>query len=165
MNLWLDRLESEIGIIWVVSDGQSLCAVEFADYEARLHKLLGRRYRDYQLQDRVNDQGFSDRLREYLNGDLAAVQDLPVNPGGTVFQRQVWQGLRQIPPGETWSYGQLATHLGNPKACRAVGMANSLNPIAIVIPCHRVIGAKGKLTGYAGGLDRKSWLLNHESAR
>jgi methylated-DNA-[protein]-cysteine S-methyltransferase len=93
---------------------------------------------------------------------LAAWIIIPVNGGGTEFQQQVWQMLQTIPLGTTISYGELATKIGKPTAARAVGMANSLNPVAIVVPCHRVIGAKAKLTGYAGGIDRKQWLLQHE---
>jgi methylated-DNA-[protein]-cysteine S-methyltransferase len=88
-----------------------------------------------------------------------------VEPGGTAFQRRVWQALREIPPGRTESYGRIAARLGAPNSSRAVGHANSLNPVAIVIPCHRVVGADARLTGYAGGLDRKAWLLRHEAAQ
>jgi methylated-DNA-[protein]-cysteine S-methyltransferase len=90
--------------------------------------------------------------------------DLPLNPSGTAFQKQVWQLLQTIPYGQTCSYGDLADRLGQPTASRAVGMANGRNPISIVVPCHRVIARNGKLTGYAAGLDRKSWLLSHEGA-
>lgn len=88
--------------------------------------------------------------------------DLPLNPTGTTFQKQVWQQLQQIPYGQTWSYGDVAQELGQPTAARAVGAANSRNPIAIIIPCHRVVASNGNLTGYAGGVDRKQWLLSHE---
>jgi methylated-DNA-[protein]-cysteine S-methyltransferase len=96
------------------------------------------------------------------NRDYASVQDIKLDAGGTDFQQLVWQELRQIPVGKTITYGELAVRVGKPTAARAVGMANSLNPIAIVVPCHRVIGAQSKLTGYAGGLTRKQWLLAHE---
>jgi methylated-DNA-[protein]-cysteine S-methyltransferase len=164
MKLWLDRINSAIGIVFIVSDGKSLCAIDFSDYEDRMRKLLSQRYDEYELVERANPQGFSDRLRAYFDRDFTALDDLPVNPGGTEFQQRVWQALRSIPVGQTWTYGQLARHLGQPTASRAVGMANSLNPISIVLPCHRVVGANGKLTGYAGGLERKRWLLEHESA-
>ena len=90
--------------------------------------------------------------------------DLPLAPVGTPFQQRVWTALLNIPHGVTISYGELATRLGDPKASRAVGLANGRNPISIIIPCHRVIGANGNLTGYGGGLDRKEWLLRHEGA-
>lgn len=105
-----------------------------------------------------------DALGAYFAGHLAALDDLPVAPAGSAFQTRVWALLRTIPPGETRSYGDLAKVLGQPGAARAVGLANGANPIAIVIPCHRVIGANGTLTGYAGGMDRKAWLLRHEGA-
>jgi methylated-DNA-[protein]-cysteine S-methyltransferase len=163
MNLYLDRIDSGLGEILVVSNGKELCAVEFSDHEPRMRTLLQQRYPDYQLQDKPNDQGFSDRLQAYFQGNLTALDSIPIDPRGTSFQQQVWAELRAIPPGKTWSYGELAQRIGKPTASRAVGMANSLNSIAIVIPCHRVIGSNGSLTGYAGGVDRKRWLLNHES--
>lgn len=101
------------------------------------------------------------QLEEYFAGKRREF-DLPLQPQGTDFQKSVWQALREIPYGETASYGEIAAKIGNPKACRAVGMANNRNPIAIIIPCHRVVGAKGALTGYAGGLDKKEYLLKLE---
>ena len=102
------------------------------------------------------------QLTAYFAGQLTEF-DLPLAPAGTQFQRTVWAALRQIPYGETWSYGQLASKIGNPAAVRAVGLANGRNPIAVVIPCHRVIGADGSLTGYGGGLGRKRFLLELEA--
>ncbi len=161
-ELYIDRLPSAIGDLLLVSDGGSICALDFADYEARLLTLLKKRFVAVTLTPCANPQGFSDRLRAYLAGDLYSFEQTPVNPGGTAFQQQVWLGLRQIPAGTVASYAELAAKLGKPTACRAVGMANSLNPVAIALPCHRVVGAKGQLTGYAGGLGRKQWLLHHE---
>jgi methylated-DNA-[protein]-cysteine S-methyltransferase len=103
----------------------------------------------------------ADQLTEYFAGARRRF-DLPLGMPGTPFQQRVWQELAQIPFGETWSYGQLAKRIGNPGASRAVGLANNRNPISIIVPCHRVIGADGSLTGYGGGLDRKRWLLAHE---
>jgi methylated-DNA-[protein]-cysteine S-methyltransferase len=160
----IDRISSPIGTILLVSDGISLCSLDFVDYETRLMALLHKRYASVQLIENVDPQGFSSKIRAYLAEDYACLDDLPVNAGGTDFQQQVWQALRTIPAGTTISYGELAIKIGKPSAARAVGMANSLNPIAIVVPCHRVIGAKAKLTGYAGGLQRKQWLLQHEGA-
>jgi methylated-DNA-[protein]-cysteine S-methyltransferase len=115
--------------------------------------------------DRVPDRAaFKDvvaQLTAYFAGELTEF-DVPLRAEGTDFQRRVWSGLCRIPFGETWSYAELARHVGNVKACRAVGLANGRNPIAIIVPCHRVIGADGTLTGYGGGLDRKAWLLDHE---
>lgn len=98
----------------------------------------------------------------YFAGDLSALQHLPTAAAGTGFEQRVWAALRLIPPGHTLSYGELARSLGEPGASRAVGAANGRNPLAIIVPCHRVIGADGSLTGYAGGLFRKEWLLRHE---
>jgi methylated-DNA-[protein]-cysteine S-methyltransferase len=162
MKFLLDRITSPMGTMLLVSDGESLCSLDFADYEARMMGLLQKRYESVELVESIDPQGFSSKIQTYLAGDFSAVNNIPVNAGGTDFQQLVWGGLRKIPVGATLTYGELATQLGKPTASRAVGMANSLNPVAIVVPCHRVIGAKAKLTGYAGGLDRKQWLLTHE---
>jgi methylated-DNA-[protein]-cysteine S-methyltransferase len=103
------------------------------------------------------------QLESYFAGEQVAF-DVPVRLSGTEFQQRVWQGLREIPYGETISYGELARRLGSPGASRAVGLANGRNPVSIIVPCHRVIGADGSLTGYGGGLERKRWLLRHEAA-
>jgi methylated-DNA-[protein]-cysteine S-methyltransferase len=103
------------------------------------------------------------QLTEYFAG-RRTMFDLPLDPSGTEFQRRVWDALRTIPYGATTSYGAIARRLGDPHATRAVGAANGQNPIPIVVPCHRVVGAKGELTGFGGGLDRKRWLLEHEGA-
>jgi methylated-DNA-[protein]-cysteine S-methyltransferase len=107
---------------------------------------------------------FVAQLQAYFAGELTAFE-LPIQLRGTEFQRRVWASLQEIPYGETISYGELARWVGNPKASRAAGLANGRNPVAIVVPCHRVIGADGSLTGYGGGLERKVWLLEHEGAR
>lgn len=104
-----------------------------------------------------------EQIDAYFRGDLRRF-DLPLRLSGTEFQRRVWEGLQGIPYGETISYGELARRVGNIKACRAVGLANGRNPVAVIVPCHRVIGANGTLTGFGGGLDRKQWLLDHEVA-
>ncbi len=111
-----------------------------------------------------NPFGLTTRLAEYFAGDLHAIDGIEVAMNGTPFQCKVWSALRGIPCGQTISYGELARRIDNPKAVRAVGLANGSNPISIVVPCHRVIGANGTLTGYGGGLERKRWLLAHERA-
>ncbi len=105
-----------------------------------------------------------DQLVAYFAGDLERF-DVHVDAPGTHFQRRVWAALREIPYGHTWSYGELAAHLGQPTASRAVGLANGRNPVSIVVPCHRVIGSSGSLTGYGGGVERKRWLLEHEQRK
>ena len=163
-KLLLDRFPSPIGDILLVSDGEQLHAIDYSNYEHRLLGLLQAHHPHLELKPTHNPGGFSDRLQAYFSGQLDAIEGLAVNPAGTTFQKEVWQALLTIPCGEVMSYGDLAQQLGKPGAARAVGLANSKNPISIVVPCHRVIGASGKLTGYAGGLERKRWLLRHEGA-
>lgn len=112
----------------------------------------------------ADPHGAAEALLAWLAGDLAALDHVPVDPPGTPFQHAVWAELRRIPPGTTISYQDLANRLGDPAATRAVARANATNPVGIFIPCHRVIGTDGKVTGYAGGLHRKRWLLAHEGA-
>ncbi len=162
MALTLETVDSALGTILVVSDGRALRAVDFADCEARMMALLKARDPAPRLRDGGGTSAFCDAIRGYLAGEFAALDPLPAEPGGTAFQRRVWTELRRIPAGATTTYGALAARLGAPTASRAVGRANALNPIAIVVPCHRVIGAGGALTGYAGGVERKRWLLAHE---
>lgn len=161
-TLFIDKMTSPIGTILLVANETYLCALDYEDYEQRMMKLLRRRFEDIQFKATDDPCGFSSRLRAYLAGDVCCLDDLSVDPGGTAFQRQVWTALRSIPPGTVMTYGELAQRLKRPTAYRAVGMTNALNPISIVIPCHRLVGADGSLTGYAGGLERKRWLLEHE---
>lgn len=162
MEFRFDKIDSQIGQILVVCDQKQLCALDYSDYEDRMSALLKGRYGKISLTEATNPLGVSDRIRAYLTGDYSCLDDIPINPGGAPFQQKVWAALRTIPSGVVLSYGELAAKIGQPSAYRAVGMANSRNPIAIVIPCHRVIGANASLTGYAGGLERKRWLLQHE---
>jgi methylated-DNA-[protein]-cysteine S-methyltransferase len=164
MNLLLERWASPLDPLLLVTDRDGILrALDFADGEARLHRLLRSHYGTYSLQDGPAPPSLTQALRAYFDGDLDALNAIPTATGGTPFQREVWNALRTIPPGTTMSYGQLATNLGNAGASRAVGTANGANPVSLVVPCHRVIGANGTLTGYGGGLPRKQWLLNHES--
>lgn len=164
MKLFFDRIESEIGEIVVVTDGRSLVSLDYTDYEPRMRKLLAARYGTFELISQDNPGGISAKVRAYLAGDFQALDAIPVNTGGTPFQQEVWQALRTIPAGTIVSYKELAQKVGRPTAYRAVGMTNSLNPVAIVLPCHRVVGSNAALTGYAGGIERKRWLLRHEGA-
>ena len=161
------RLDSPAGVILLVWDeAGALRALDFADYEARMHRLLRRQYGgEVRLSPGTPPRALVEALQAYFAGDLTAPDALTVQTGGTDFQRQVWAMLRRIPAGATWSYGDLARAIGRPKAVRAVGLANGANPVAIVTPCHRVIGSDGSLTGYGGGLDRKRWLLAHEGVQ
>jgi methylated-DNA-[protein]-cysteine S-methyltransferase len=164
MLLEYDEFASPIGRILFASDGQAICMLDFGGCEQRMETLLVRRFGAIELKKGLDPQNLKERLQEYFDGRLNALDTTPVNLGGSAFQQQVWAELREIPVGQTWSYGQLAARLGRPQASRAVGHANSLNPVAIIVPCHRVIGASSKLVGYGGGLDRKEWLLRHEGA-
>jgi methylated-DNA-[protein]-cysteine S-methyltransferase len=162
----LERRASPIGTMLLVSDEDDFVrAIDFDEYEQRMHQLLRLQYGSYTLSDGRAPATVTRAFAAYFDGDLDALANVPVRTGGTPFQREVWAALRNIPAGTTTSYGQLAARLGRPKASRAVGMANGSNPISIVVPCHRVIGADGSLTGYGGGLPRKQWLLRHERER
>lgn len=162
MQLLLDRVASPIGTILLVSDGEALRALYFEDHEPRMHQQLRRLYGSYALTPAEGPAAPREALHAYFEGDLAALDRVLVRTGGTEFQRRVWAALRPIPPGTTTTYGRLAAALGRASASRAVGLANGANPISIVVPCHRVVGADASLTGYGGGLQRKAWLLDHE---
>lgn len=165
-TLHLTRFEasSPLGRIHVVCDERFIRAIDYEGYEKRLSLLLARHYGTYDLSPGSDSLGVISRLHSYFEGDLGALHALPLTTNGTEFQRRVWSALRAIPPGETRTYGALAGTLELPRGSRAVGLANRSNPIALAIPCHRVIGADGSLTGYAGGIERKQWLLDHERA-
>ena len=165
MLLDYDEFESPIGRILFASDVEGICALDYAGYESRMQSLLVRRFGAFEFRRGSDPRRLKARLGNYFDGDLQALDAEPVSTGGTAFQEQVWKALRRIPAGETRTYGRLAAHLGRPQAARAVGHANALNPVAIIVPCHRVIGASSALTGYAGGLERKQWLLRHEASR
>jgi methylated-DNA-[protein]-cysteine S-methyltransferase len=162
MKLNLHRLVSPIGPLLLATDQDSLRALDFDDYEPRMHRLLRLHYGDFSLVPGAVPTACRAALEAYFSGDLAALDRIRVQTAGTAFQRLVWAALRAIPAGATTTYGRLAAALGRPAASRAVGLANGSNPIAIVVPCHRVIGANAALTGYGGGLARKAWLLAHE---
>ena len=168
-TLFFAEWSTPAGDCFAVFDAEGrLRALEWQDHEARMKRLLtrhcGTEGRDYQLQRSPVPATLSHALSAYLEGDLHAVDALTVRTAGTPFQQSVWQALRQVPAGRTVSYGALATHIGRPAAVRAVGLAVGANPVSIIVPCHRVIGADGSLTGYAGGLARKRWLLAHEAS-
>ena len=163
--LFLDRVPSPVGGMLVVHDPRErLRAIEFDDCEARLIKLLRIHYGARPLHEGRAPAVIRDALASYFAGDLHAIDRIEVATMGTQFQRDVWAALRTIRPGTTLSYGALAARIGRPKAVRAGGAANGSNPISVVVPCHRVIGADASLTGYGGGIERKRWLLAHEGA-
>ena len=159
----LENVESPIGNILLMHDGDALAALDFVDHEDRMRKLAARYLDDLEMVRTHKVSPFGKALKAYFNGDIEAIDELKTHALGTEFQAKCWAALRRIPAGETRSYAQQATMIGNPKAMRAVGLANGANPIGIVVPCHRVVGANGSLTGYGGGLPRKEWLLKHEA--
>lgn len=162
----IERIQTAIGVMLVVGDeNDRLRALGWEDVEARLQRLLDTQYGSrLELQSRPTSPMIREALHAYLEGTLDAIDGIAVETGGTEFQRAVWEELRRIPVGTTLSYSELATRVGRPKAVRAVGHANGSNPICIVVPCHRLVGSDGSLTGYGGGLERKRWLLKHEAA-
>lgn len=182
LTLLSETIDTPLGDLEIIIDQQGqLRALEWADFHHRLLQLLVRHYGpdhslnapQFMARKPATKAGFAlhqepvvpsirQPIEDYFAGDLAAIDTLPVATAGTEFQRTVWQMLRTIPCGQIMTYGQMAAQLGNPGASRAVGLANGSNPISIVVPCHRVIGSNGTLTGYAGGVERKKWLLMHE---
>lgn len=165
---FIDHIETEIGRFTIVADARAqLCVAGFAQRQARMERALERYAAapDVALVEGADPFGLAASVSRYFAGEVTAIETLSVAPAGTDFQRAVWAALREIPSGQTWSYAQLARHIGRPRAVRAVGAANGANPVGLIVPCHRVIGQDGSLTGYGGGLDRKRWLLAHERNR
>jgi methylated-DNA-[protein]-cysteine S-methyltransferase len=172
LELLIDRIDTPIGEMIIVADHDgNLRTADWTDHEPRMHNFLRLHYGQghygndgFKLTPARNPNGLSQAISNYFAGDLTAIDNLPVKTNGTPFQRQVWRALREIPCGTTVSYGKLAHQIGRPTAVRAVGLANGSNPIGVIVPCHRVIGSNGSLTGYGGGMERKRWLLEHEGA-
>ena len=148
--MYRNYIECPVGLIEVEASDTGVTSVAFVDVPQTV------------LPNAVTEQAI-EQLKAYLAGDRTEF-DLKLAPVGTEFQAQVWTELQKIPYAALRSYSDIARNMGNPRAVRAVGAANGKNPIAIIVPCHRVIGADGQLTGYAGGLERKAWLLQHEGA-
>lgn len=156
------EVETPAGTLCIASSGTTVVACGFADHWEAITAKVRLRFPDAAWTD--GDSGAARPLREYVAGDLRALDALVVDTGGTPFQQRVWAALRTIPVGSTWSYRDLAEAVGSDTATRAVGSANGANPVSVVVPCHRVIRADGSLGGYGGGLERKTWLLAHEGA-
>lgn len=166
-SLAVDRFATPIGAMYAVTDDAGrLRAFAWADYEARGIEQLRQQYGPHiVIASGHAPAAVRKEIDDYFAGDLRAIDRIDCATNGTPFQQQVWNALRSIPVGTTLSYGALAARIGNATAVRAVGLANGANPIAVVVPCHRVIGTDGSLTGYGGGLDRKRWLLAHERVK
>jgi methylated-DNA-[protein]-cysteine S-methyltransferase len=162
-TLTLDRIATPIGTALVVTDDAgTLRAFNWTDYEEQMSAWIARRYPKARRQE--GEGPLRAEFEAYFAGETDAFETIAWEGAGTDFQRQVWSALCTIPAGETLSYARLAERIGRPTAVRAVGLANGSNPVALVVPCHRVIGSDGSLTGYGGGLHRKRWLLEHEGA-
>jgi methylated-DNA-[protein]-cysteine S-methyltransferase len=166
---FLSSRKTPIGTLLAVVDNDGrLRALDWADHEARMRRLLKLQYRNTKFHNHLATipmpSPIGSSIDAYFSGALDAFKDIRFETGGSAFQKRVWTALLSIASGKTESYRALATRIGIPGAARAVGLANGANPIGIVIPCHRVIGANGALTGYGGGIERKRWLLTHEGA-
>ena len=159
-------IDTPVGRLQALASDDGLCALEFVepDRESRLAARLQRWFAPYEIHDQ--SLPVIDRARDWLEAYFAGTYGaaVPLEMRGAPFERRVWAELQAIPPGTTATYGDIAKRIGSPGAARAVGMANGANTLAIIVPCHRVVGARGALTGYGGGLTRKAWLLGHEAA-
>jgi methylated-DNA-[protein]-cysteine S-methyltransferase len=165
LHCTFDRLNTPIGMFMLAADANgNLRVAIFAEDEEVIRKYLRLQVgeKGFTLEPTYNPHGLTKTISRYFAGELQVIDAIPAETGGTAFQREVWRALREIPCGTTTSYSKLAERIGRPAAVRALGMANGANPVSIVIPCHRVIGANGSLTGYGGGIERKRWLLEHE---
>lgn len=159
-------IETPVATMRAIAVDDALCSLEFfrEGRMARLNARLARWFKDAEIVDGTTPviEQTREWLRGYFAGESADISGLALEMRGAPFELRVWSALRKIPAGTTTSYGAIAREIGSPDASRAVGMANGANPIAIIVPCHRVIGSNGTLTGYGGGLETKSWLLGHE---
>lgn len=166
-TLDIKRYASPIGELLLIADGADLVGLKFVDHPERVsvvRQQLERSLGELTERESADPAGAITRLERYFAGERDALEGQQVRPHGTAFQQRVWRALCEIPAGETRGYGELAAAIGHPNSSRAVGAANGSNPIALIIPCHRVIAADGSLHGYGGGLHRKQWLLAHEGA-
>jgi methylated-DNA-[protein]-cysteine S-methyltransferase len=163
MLFFVERIKTPIGVLLITHDGKALANIAFADREERRAGELVRDFPDAQVKRAPKPTPFAGALARYFDGDIRAIDKLPVIVFGTPFQKRCWKALRRVPPGTTRSYGDHARIIGHPDAPRAVGAANGFNPISIVVPCHRLVGANGSLVHYGGGLERKRWLIDHEA--
>ncbi len=161
--LRIDRLATPIGETLIITDEAGyLRALDWADRECDMDRLLRLHYGSARPVPGGAPSNIKRALRNYFEGDLACLGAIEWRTAGTPFQHTVWNALTKIVAGQTVSYGALALRIGCPNSARAVGLANAFNPISVVLPCHRVVGAKGLLIGYGGGIRRKQWLLRHE---
>jgi methylated-DNA-[protein]-cysteine S-methyltransferase len=161
----ITTLESPIGRLTLASRGDRVCLLHFGEEDARVRETLGRWYPGDAIEPHPDPAGAATCLSKYFAGQLDAVDAVDVELNGTPFQKRVWHALRSVRAGTTAAYAEIARAIAAPAAVRAVGAANGANPVAVIVPCHRIIGSNRTLTGYGGGLDRKRWLLQHEGLR
>ncbi len=167
LHLFEERIASPVGKIVVLTDAaRVLRALDFADHDARMRRLLDRHYGPggWTVAPAIGESAAARAIHAYFDGDVVAIDSVATITGGTGFQRAVWAALRAVGAGSTVAYAEIAAAIGRPTAMRAVGLANGANPVAIVVPCHRIIGRSGALIGYGGGIERKRWLIDHERA-
>lgn len=157
----IQTIDSPIGPLTTAERAGRVCLLHFGADGPAVDQMFERWYPG-EPRNRQELPAVAVILGRYFSGEIGALDTVPVELNGTPFQKNVWQALRRIPSGTTISYAELAKRIGDPAAVRAVGTANGANPVAVIVPCHRVIGSNGRLTGYGGGLDRKQWLLEHE---
>jgi O-6-methylguanine DNA methyltransferase len=166
LSLMRSTVQTPLGPMLALASSTALCALEFSSGNrmTRLESRLDRWFGPYAIQDGSNTviERAHRWLEDYFKGIGPVSNGLALDMRGHTFEQKVWRALREIPAGATSTYGAIATQLGSAGASRAVGLANGANPIAIIVPCHRVIGSDGTLTGYGGGLDKKRWLVDHE---
>ena len=162
-QLHIEDIETPIGEFRIVSSSLGLCDADWLDRWEEKEQRLKKRFAKPIYKDHSDPHRVGTKLRKYFAGDAGALTGIALDAFGTEFQHSVWNSMQSIKPGKTLSYGKLAEKIRRPKASRAVGRASASNPIALVVPCHRVVGSTGAVTGYAGGVWRKQWLLEHES--
>jgi methylated-DNA-[protein]-cysteine S-methyltransferase len=158
-------VHTPIDALTLAAKDERLCLVHFGTKDSAARSTLQRWYPGETIERRPDPAGAATALAKYFSGQLDILDDIEVEFNGTAFQQMVWRALREVRAGHTASYSEIAARIGAPAAVRAVGAANGANPIAVVVPCHRIIGSNGSLTGYGGGLRRKEWLLRHEGRR
>ena len=165
MAIQLGSVETPIGTLTLAAREGRICLLHFDATERSARAALAKWYPGEAVAKARDPAGSTAVLRRYFDGDVHVLEALQVEMNGTSFQKRVWEALRGVRAGQTSSYAALAKRIGSPAAVRAVGAANGANPVAVIVPCHRILGADGSLTGYGGGLRRKEWLLTHENAR
>lgn len=161
----ITTFESPLGTLTLAACRERVCLLHFGPRDLQVDSALGRWYPGIAVEDHPDPAGAVSDLRSYFAGDLEALDRIAVEMNGTLFQKKVWAALRAVRAGTTVAYGEIARAIAAPTSVRAVGAANGANPVAVIVPCHRIIGSNGTLTGYGGGLDRKRWLLLHEGVQ